>query len=243
MNLSWPLGWFAYARSRFIPTFWHGTLTEDKKDAAGTFYRRNRYYDPQTGRFTQADPIGLAGGLNAYGFASGDPLSYSDPYGLCIWLWLKRCRDRTSRLTLGDFAYYLSVSAQASGDDPLFRRRAQRILSTATRVQRIAGELVGARLQQNRSFWSDDRLNAFRHIYGSCSLARELGAEDARQITNAHETTLRSGDWRQEEDSRADRENNRTGMRAGLDPGKAGRSCEDITDEHVQGGDYASRGW
>jgi Bacterial toxin 28 len=28
-------------------------------------------------------PIGLAGGANSYGFASGDPVSYSDPFGLC----------------------------------------------------------------------------------------------------------------------------------------------------------------
>jgi hypothetical protein len=48
-------------------------------------YRRNRYYDPKTGRFTQEDPIGLAGGLNTYGFADGDPVSYDDPYGLCPW--------------------------------------------------------------------------------------------------------------------------------------------------------------
>jgi uncharacterized protein RhaS with RHS repeats len=46
-------------------------------------YRRNRYYDPTTGRFTQEDPIGLAGGLNAYGFADGDPVNYADPFGLC----------------------------------------------------------------------------------------------------------------------------------------------------------------
>jgi len=56
---------------------------EDKKDAAGTFYRRNRVYDPATGRFTQEDPIGLAGGLNLYGFAGGDPVNFSDPFGLC----------------------------------------------------------------------------------------------------------------------------------------------------------------
>jgi len=31
-------------------------------------------YDPATGRFTQEDPAGLAGGLNAYGFAGGDPV-------------------------------------------------------------------------------------------------------------------------------------------------------------------------
>jgi len=44
---------------------------------------RNRYYDPRTGRFTQEDPAGLGGGLNLYGFAAGDPVNFSDPFGLC----------------------------------------------------------------------------------------------------------------------------------------------------------------
>lgn len=54
---------------------------------------RNRYYDPKTGRLTQEDPIGLAGGLNLYGFANGDPVSYSDPFGLCP----KSVRDKRGR--------------------------------------------------------------------------------------------------------------------------------------------------
>jgi uncharacterized protein RhaS with RHS repeats len=45
-------------------------------------YMRNRMYDPATGQFTQTDPIGIAGGLNTYGFAAGDPVTYNDPYGL-----------------------------------------------------------------------------------------------------------------------------------------------------------------
>ena len=55
----------------------------DKPDATGTYYPRNRSYDPSTARFTQEDPLGLAGGLNVYGFASGDPVNFSDPFGLC----------------------------------------------------------------------------------------------------------------------------------------------------------------
>jgi hypothetical protein len=34
------------------------------------------------GWFTQQDPIGIAGGLNLYGFAGGDPVNYTDPFGL-----------------------------------------------------------------------------------------------------------------------------------------------------------------
>jgi len=44
-----------------------------------------RHYDPRKGTFTQEDPIGLAGGLNLYGFANGDPINFSDPFGLCPW--------------------------------------------------------------------------------------------------------------------------------------------------------------
>lgn len=80
--ISWPLGWLAYNQQFFTPISWHGTLVEGKRDAAQTLYRRNRVYDPVTGRFTQEDPTGVAGGANLYGFADGDPLNLQDPFGL-----------------------------------------------------------------------------------------------------------------------------------------------------------------
>jgi RHS repeat-associated protein len=69
---------------------WFGSLVLASKDGSGLMYRRNRYYNPTTGQFTQQDPIGLAGGLNLYGFGNGDPVGYSDPFGLspaCKGLW------------------------------------------------------------------------------------------------------------------------------------------------------------
>jgi RHS repeat-associated protein len=63
---------------------WWGGLVDGMRDGSGQMYMRNRYYDPATGQFTQPDPIGLAGGLNSYGFAAGDPVSYADPYGLKV---------------------------------------------------------------------------------------------------------------------------------------------------------------
>jgi RHS repeat-associated protein len=66
-----------------VRTAWHGSLIEDKRDASGLLYRRNRMYDPMAGQFTQQDPAGFAGGLNLYAYAGGDPVNYSDPFGLC----------------------------------------------------------------------------------------------------------------------------------------------------------------
>ena len=47
----------------------------------GLHYNTFRYYDPDTGRFPQPDPIGLAGGYNLYQYAS-NALIWADPWGL-----------------------------------------------------------------------------------------------------------------------------------------------------------------
>jgi RHS repeat-associated protein len=52
---------------------------------ADLYYNRYRDYDTTTGRYIQADPIGLAGGANAYLYAEANPLKYVDPSGQCPW--------------------------------------------------------------------------------------------------------------------------------------------------------------
>ena len=50
-------------------------------EETGLHYNFFRYYDPHIGRFTQQDPIGLAGGMNLYRFANNTQ-KWSDPTGL-----------------------------------------------------------------------------------------------------------------------------------------------------------------
>jgi RHS repeat-associated protein len=47
----------------------------------GRYYYRARYYEPQWGKFLQADPLGYADGMNAYAYVGHDPVNLVDPYG------------------------------------------------------------------------------------------------------------------------------------------------------------------
>jgi RHS repeat-associated protein len=80
LGYTWPgrqQNFYMASDARFATIYangWYGDVLDGNggADPAGTVYFRNRYYDPVAGQFTQQDPIGLAGGLNVYGFAGGD---------------------------------------------------------------------------------------------------------------------------------------------------------------------------
>ncbi|WP_449426523.1 RHS repeat-associated core domain-containing protein [Rhodanobacter lindaniclasticus] len=48
----------------------------------GHWYNMFRTYDGREGRYLESDPIGLAGGVNAYTYAGGNPINYVDSLGL-----------------------------------------------------------------------------------------------------------------------------------------------------------------
>jgi RHS repeat-associated protein len=74
-------------------TFWkHGDMATPflyngqagvQTDSNGLLNMRARYYSPYLMRFLNADPIGFGGGSNWFAYADGNPISLSDPFGLC----------------------------------------------------------------------------------------------------------------------------------------------------------------
>lgn len=53
-------------------------------DETKLHYNYFRYYDPRTGRYITADPIGLLGGPNTYTYVVNNPIKFIDPFGL-VW--------------------------------------------------------------------------------------------------------------------------------------------------------------
>ena len=51
-------------------------------EETGLIQNNYREYDPATGKYLQADPIGLRGGVNTYGYVGGNPVALVDSLGL-----------------------------------------------------------------------------------------------------------------------------------------------------------------
>jgi len=80
---------------------------------SGLNYNRYRYYDCDTAQYISADPIGLAGGVNPYGYVH-NPLSWVDPLGLAC------CPTKVKAEKLG----YIKVNERSHGQAVFYNSKA-----------------------------------------------------------------------------------------------------------------------
>jgi RHS repeat-associated protein len=139
--------------------------TGRENDGTGLYFYRARYYDPVLKRFASSDPIGLAGGANVYIYVDGNPISFSDPLGLCRYIsrgggtsvstWTDRQGTRWTELD-----WYISFAAGSNPPDPIdiSRRRGPGLpigLEPLLILYRVTYFTGVERLMERRITWAD----------------------------------------------------------------------------------------
>jgi RHS repeat-associated protein len=81
----------------------------------GLIYFRNRYYDPELGRFITADPKEYTDGPSMYAFEMDDPVNGSDPMGLCLGFGEGTCADFADKAAAKLHEFKSKISADDSG--------------------------------------------------------------------------------------------------------------------------------
>ena len=84
---------------------------------SGLNYNYFRDYDPGVGRYVESDPIGLKGGMSAYGYAGMTPLNSVDRFGLRPYSFSPSVGGGTGYRGFGFFAFMLSVRDPIKGTE------------------------------------------------------------------------------------------------------------------------------
>ena len=61
-----------------------------KHNASDLYLATYRAYNSATARWLNRDPIKEAGGLNVYAYVEGNPINYTDPLGLDVYISIDR---------------------------------------------------------------------------------------------------------------------------------------------------------
>ena len=107
----------------------------------GLHYNYFRTYEPSTGRYLESDPIGLDGGLNTYGYALQNPLSFVDFFGQSPFKIIKLCAKGYK--VVKEVGFREAVRAIRRGEDVLApsTKQARKAANSASDANRATRDL------------------------------------------------------------------------------------------------------
>ena len=95
-----------------IPLRYPGQYKDGEANIAYNYFRT---YDASVGRYTQADPIGLRGGINRYNYVGGNPMGAVDPFGLLEWTGTMEAASAAYYIGAGWYEFELSSEYDING--------------------------------------------------------------------------------------------------------------------------------
>jgi RHS repeat-associated protein len=114
-------------------------------EETGTFQNYFREYDPAVGRYRQADPIGLAGGLNGYVYANQNPLTFIDPEGLQVAIPAPMLAPAAGSLARPTAGTLIDPMVTPGAPDPNDPNNHQRCKSLKKRIDNLRDEIYNKR--------------------------------------------------------------------------------------------------
>ncbi len=178
---------------------------------SGMYYYGYRFYDPNTQRWLNRDPIGERGGVNLYGFVHNDPLSKRDRFGHSI-----------VPAAVGPIGVAIGIGVGLGWCIDRVACKASRNLSLAIAEAQADANAPDGSTHRGPGAAPGNDADLLTHCIAACDLARHPGPcggpDGALDALQRRETGNDLG-------TQIDRLNNEAGVGIGVSAQYAGQTC------------------